>query len=317
MQTMRITLLIGAAMCVFSGAVVAGKDDNKPATLAPSGSQDATNPFRIRDCLIGTIKVAVPSEEAGQLMAIKVRDGQEVKAGDLIAQIDDRQSVVGRRAAAAKLLATQTEVENDVKVRHAEASRRVAQYEYLALKDANTRQADTYTKFQLLDAQFKEVEAQLAKENAEHDLKVARVKVTVQEAERDASDLDVERRKVKAPITGVVRQRNREEGEWVKPGDTVVEMLQMDRLRIDALLNAQRVAPREVLQQPVEAKVVLPGGREGVFQGKIIWVDSEVGQDESFQVRAELENRRDEAGHWLLLPGLRAEMTIQPRASRP
>ena len=51
------------------------------------------------------------------------------------------------------------------------------------------------------------------------------------------------RRKVRAPIDGVIVELKRHRGEWVAAGDTLLRLLRMDRLRIEGFINAKDYVP--------------------------------------------------------------------------
>jgi hypothetical protein len=69
-----------------------------------------------------------------------------------------------------------------------------------------------------------------------------------------------------------------------------------------------------VLEQPVVVEVRLSRGRVEQFQGKIEYVSQIVDVGGNYTVWAEVENRMDK-GHWLLRPGLKADMEIRVGAA--
>ena len=62
--------------------------------------------------------------------------------------------------------------------------------------------------------------------------------------------------------------------------------------------------------QPVRATVTLANGRVETCPGNIVFVSPIVDAGPQFLVWAEVVNRQDN-GHWLLRPGLNAEMSIE------
>ncbi|NUQ60838.1 MAG: HlyD family efflux transporter periplasmic adaptor subunit, partial [Pirellulales bacterium] len=140
--------------------------------------------------------------------------------------------------------------------------------------------------------------------------RIAAVSVSVRKGELDAAGLDVERRQITSPLDGVIVKRHLHEGEWVRPGDPVLHIVRMDRLRIEAFLDARQVSPGEVDGKPVVVEVALAHGRTEPFPGKIVFVSPTVEAGPRFLVKAEVINRKENE-HWLLRPGQNARMSIQ------
>ncbi len=132
------------------------------------------------------------------------------------------------------------------------------------------------------------------------------------QAEVELADESVRRRQINAPIDGVVQRIYAHLGEWVKPGDSVVRLMRMDRLRVEGYLDKDQYSPGEVAGRPVNVQVVLANGRKEQFKGKVVFVDPEIQGEHDYKVRAEVDNRKDN-GQWLLRPGMPANMTIQLR----
>jgi macrolide-specific efflux system membrane fusion protein len=103
-------------------------------------------------------------------------------------------------------------------------------------------------------------------------------------------------------------------GEWVEPGNEVLRLVRLDRLRIEGFLNASDFSPSEVSNRPVRVTVELARGRKETFQGKIVFVNPLVQAGGVYRVWAEVVNRM-ENNQWLLRPGLLAEMTIDVGAA--
>jgi multidrug efflux pump subunit AcrA (membrane-fusion protein) len=133
------------------------------------------------------------------------------------------------------------------------------------------------------------------------------------QAEVDNADAAIKRREVRSTVEGVVQAIYPHIGEWVKPGDPVLRLMRMDRLRVDGFLNKNQYNPWDVSDQPVVVEAELAGGRKAQFKGKIVYVDPEVQRDGGYKVRAEVDNRK-ENDQWLLRPGMPdTTMTIQLR----
>ena len=127
-------------------------------------------------------------------------------------------------------------------------------------------------------------------------------------AEMESAEEAIHRRQVCAPFSGVVQKITPHLGEWVKPGDPVVKLIRMDRLKVEGYLKVADYNPGDVMKKKVNVKVVLAGGREVSAPGQIVYVDPEVKSLREYMVRAEVENKDG-----LLRPGLPAKMEIQLR----
>ena len=76
----------------------------------------------------------------------------------------------------------------------------------------------------------------------------------------------------RAPFDGVVTNVYRHPGEWVAPGDPVIKVIQVDRLRIEGSLSAAEYDPPEIDGRPVTIEAELAHGRKVTFTGKVVFV---------------------------------------------
>jgi macrolide-specific efflux system membrane fusion protein len=270
---------------------------------------DQTSAIVLPRCRVALIEdVEVPAQEAGQLVALHVREGLMVEEGSLMAQIDDSQPQHLRSVADLQRKVAQEEAESDVRVRYAKASAAVAAAEYKQVLDVNRRHRDTVPKADERRKLLAWESAELQIEHAQFDQHLAALERDVKAAEVLAADDSVARRRVQAPLAGLVIDVPRNRGEWVQPGDTVVRLIRIDRVRVEGFLSAADYGPATIAERRVTVRATLPEGA-AEFPGSIAFVSPliEAGQ---FLVRAEVDNR-DAQGQWLLRPGLSVELTIE------
>ena len=299
-------LLAALAVAGFAGAVAlaAGERDR-------AGVPDTSDPSRIHDCLITPIKlIDVPAQEAGVLVEVKVRENQQVKKGEVLAQIDDSQAAAAKNVAEYKLVAAEKERDNRISVDYARAKNLVAKAAYDKGTEANDRVPGTTPSIELLKLKLEVVASKLETDHAEYQLGIAATNVDVRKGELEATRLDVERRKVIAPWDGEVVKRYKEDGEWVKPGDPVIQLLQMDHLRIEAFVDGRQLVPADVDSRPVSVLVTPKRGQDVTCEGTITYVSKLVEAGGRFLVKVDVVNRQ-QGGYWLLRPGMNAEMAIQ------
>ncbi len=262
-------------------------------------------------CLVSLIEeVQVPAQEAGVLETVAVKEGQQVKAGELLAKIDDTRAQMQLKVAGFKLEVAKEEATNSIHVRYANAAAKVSESEYLQGVEANRKVSGTVPQAELRRLLLTHRRTILEIEQAEMSLRIAGLEAQVSRAEVDAAQENLQRRRITSPLDAVVVELYRHAGEWVQPGDPVMHLAQVNRLRIEGFLNADKVDPGEVAGRPVTVRVQLAHERTEQFTGKIVFVSPLVQAGGEYQIWAEVENRQHN-GQWVLRPGLSAEMTIK------
>ena len=78
----------------------------------------------------------VPAQEAGVLKDIKVREGQQVRAGEVMVQIDDAQAQEQLKNARAEYKAAEMKAKNDIELRYAKKAADVGKFTYLKQKQS-------------------------------------------------------------------------------------------------------------------------------------------------------------------------------------
>ncbi len=303
---MRFGLITTTAALLLSTAILPAFSQQRREAPALRAGQET-----VHNCLVTLIDEAeVPAQEEGSLLEIMVREGQQVAKDEVLAQIDDRKVRMAENVARYELEAAKAEASNNVNVRYAQAAADVANAEYQQAMDANRKMPNTHPAAELRRLLLEHRKFSLQIEQSEHELNLAGLTAKVKEAQLEAASADVDRRKIKAPIDGIVVKRYRRVGEWVRPGDPLLRLVRADHLRIEGYLDATKVAPSEVADQPVTITVELSNGRRENFPGKIVFVSPLVEAGMQFLVHAEVVNRQ-ENNYWLLRPGLPADMTIQ------
>ncbi len=297
-----------AALIALATAIVLSGPQQRPAMSLSS------NTLTLPNCLVTLIEdVQIPAQEAGQLTELKVKEGDQVTTGQVLAQIDDELVRRAEEVTRYELEAAKVEANNDVDVRYAKASKEVAHADLEKSMETNRNVPNTVPDMELRKLWLDLQKSTLGIEQAQHNLEVAQYKVSVGEAKHNASKQDIGRRQIKSPTDGIIVKRFTHVGEWVKPGDPVLRLVRMDKLWIEGFVDAtgpNGVMPADVDGRPVTVKVTLARNQEAVLRGKIVFVSPVVEAGAQFPVKAEVANKKRD-GHWILRPGLNADMTIE------
>ncbi len=289
---------------VTLGTILALTAAQPGAARTQAGSQT------ISHCLVTLIEEAqVPAEEAGVLINVVAEEGQQVRNGDPLARIDDSRALMQHRVSKLQLKVAQEKAANDINVRYAQAAAEVAEAEYQQSIDANRKVSGSVPMAEVRRLLLTHNRSVLQIEQARLDLRVSVLESQVGEAEVEAAMENVDRRHITAPLNGEVVKVYRHAGEWVQPGDPVIHVVRMDRLRVEGFLNAKNYSQAEIAGRPITATVELARGRRETFQGKVVFVSPLVEAGGEFRIWADVLNRQQN-DNWLLSPGMSAEMTI-------
>ena len=264
----------------------------------------------LKNCLITLSEEAqVPANEPGALIHLSVKDGDTVTKDQLLAQIDDARSQIECEAARFKWQVSKLKSENDISVRYSLATADVAETEVKKNLEANQKVAGAVPEINILEAKLKVTEAKLKAEQDRFTMKTDGIEAQGHKAEMDGAQENINRRKIRSPLDGIVVDLRRHEGEWIQAGDPLLRVVRVDRLRVETYVPAADYSAADLSGRLVTVNVTLPHGREEAFYGKVVFINPQVETSGEFRVRVEVLNRK-ENNFWLLRPGLLAEMTI-------
>ncbi|MCC7476198.1 MAG: HlyD family efflux transporter periplasmic adaptor subunit [Pirellulales bacterium] len=277
---------------------------------AAHADQDAAPSDPVIKALVKVAEeVKLPAKEPGVLVQLAVREGQLVRAGQVLGKIDDSEPQMQKKAATAAYAGAYKRWKDDVEIRYAHAQAEASKAEYDQLLEANKIREKAITESELRKAHLEWKRSELGIEKSIHDQELAKFEAFTKDAELEAADLAIQRRSVVAPFDGVVEELKRHQDEWVQPGDMILRLLGMNTMHVDGAIENSKYSPHEVANCEVTVVVEMARGRQATFRGRIVKVSSMVRSDGVYSVRAEIANQQ-ENGNWLLRDGLPATMTI-------
>jgi macrolide-specific efflux system membrane fusion protein len=254
-------------------------------------------------------EVEVPAREAGVLAKVTAREGEMVAAGAPVAQIEDADAQFDKRRAQMELLGARKQAENDVKVRFAKKSLEVAEAELRRAVESERRFAQSVSQSELDHLRLMVQKTTLEIEQAEFELELAQTARELKEVDVASAEHAIGQRRITAPLAGFVAEVNREPGEWVQPGQPILKILRLDRLRAEGLASAQSV-DGSLKGRRVKLTVELDG-KPAEFSGTVAYVSPQIDPvNGQVRVWAEIENRQLK-----LRPGLHGSMTIESAPS--
>lgn len=278
-----------------------------------AGAQSVSSDSPADPTVDAVVKVAdhikLPAKEPGVLIHLAVKEGSQVRAGQQIGKIDDRENQLQMKAADYGFRAAIKKFNDDVDIRYSEAAAAVAKADYEIMQAAINMVEKAITQVDLRRAKLEWDKMVLAADKARKEQEIAKYDAYTKQAELDLAKLAVERRVITAPFDGVVEEMNRKQDEWVNPGDTILRLFRMDTMQVEGAVDQKLYDPHELQGCKVTVKLQMARGREETMEGRIVKVSSVVRYDGVYNVRAEVANRQEQGG-WMLRDGLPATMTI-------
>ncbi|MDB6141595.1 MAG: yibH 2 [Pseudomonas sp.] len=256
--------------------------------LLSSGSIQRTD-----DAYIRADSVFVAPRVSGQVTRVAVEDNQPVKAGQLLVELDDRDFVAARAAAAASVQAAQAELKNlaagierqaavidqaAATTRSTAASLKFAQANAQRYLNLSNTGAGTQQERQKAESDLQRVQADRDRDEASHvassktldvlkaQLDVAKASLAKAQAALQQADLNLSYTKVTAPQDGMVGQRAARVGAYVSQGHPLMAVVPLHEAFVVANFRETQVAHMREKQR-VELRI--DGFTDHSFKGHI------------------------------------------------
>ena len=149
-------------------------------------------------------EVKVGAERAGRLVSVRVKEGDLVRKGDLLAEIESEELQAGLAEARARVV--EAEAETKLAESNRERRQRLFEEKILAVNDLD---------------------------QANRDLDIARARQTTASATVARYDAQIRKSRILAPIAGTVTSRRVDSGQTVEAGDPTFTLADLTRLRVE------------------------------------------------------------------------------------
>ncbi|HLO42320.1 MAG TPA: efflux RND transporter periplasmic adaptor subunit [Phycisphaerales bacterium] len=179
-------------------------------------------------------KVAISAQVSARIIGLPFREGQDVKAGDVLVRLDARDLQANLDSAKAQLKSEEASLEG------AKAS--LASAESELIRRRNLYETKDISKAELDTAEEAYLRAESAKNMAEFSIEIARANIT-------RAEKDLDNAVITAPFDGTVVKLNAEVGELVvvgtlnNAGSVIMEMADLSTMLIKAKVDEANVAP--------------------------------------------------------------------------
>ncbi len=277
--------------------------------------------------LIHTIDVAAQAD--GLIERIETDEGQTVMPKQPIVKIDSRVAEAEVSVAKTEVKAAKDKAANTAEIEFAEASDAVAQENF-------GRQKLLLQRGVISDAEYRRAELEAVKTEKGVDaqrLRKAQDEMQVQVAEQKLKQAQVqlEMYTVLAPMEGLITERLRDQGEWIRAGEPVFRMVHLNEVKVEAKVAVYRgdggggsltgqsggyggqtvasVSPSELKNAKMRITVHVAPDYKPQFESKVEFVDPVIVAGK-VKVWSRIPNQRVGDGPWILQDGMLATVEI-------
>lgn len=255
-------------------------------------------------------KCNVSAQEAGRLDLLGVTAGTAVTTGETVGRLNS--DIVKNQLSLArlKLESAKRRAQSDISTRLAATVLSVAEDAYQRSLGTFQEVPGSISRTELNQQKLILDQAKLEKEQAAHNQGLARIAVEEKEKELEQAELRVKRREITAPFGGLVVEVFCDLGGWIEPGDPVVRLIRLDRLRVEGFIDGRKFG-RSFLGSKAILKVAVQDNENDnerlvKFPGIVTFVSPEIHPVSGrAKILVEIENRE-----LLLQPGLTGRLFL-------
>ena len=253
-------------------------------------------------------EVDVPAIQEGPILTIQVAEGQVVQVGQTLLQLDDQRARLKQQQAELEQRIATKKAGNRSGVLLAETETRVTNASLQRALDSRKRFPDTPSQAEVDEIELRVAQAKQHLEQATQELQLTELAKELSAKNLELATFEVDRHRIKSPIQGAVTEIIAKKGEWVRPGERLVRVMRVDRLKVEGFLKREAISP-SLLDRGVTILVEGGEGEKERHIGKIVFISPVVEpNDRTQRIVAEVDN-----SNGLLGPGLRAKMIIHAR----
>ena len=202
--------------------------------------------------IVSKRNIEVSARAAGQIVEVKVKEGDRVKKGQTMARMDDKEAKSNVKRAQARLMSSQEDVAATAKTQErlqraldlGAVARQIVEDAEAAWKSASARQS--------------EIEEELI-----------------------SAELKLDRLQIKAPFSGLITSVSVQEGQWLSVAEEILTLVDMDQRVVEIRVDVSDSARLNIGQEVVLSSEAFSGQS---WKEKIIKIGEEAKTEDSVNV---------------------------------
>jgi multidrug efflux pump subunit AcrA (membrane-fusion protein) len=284
MKMFKWVIFSVASLCGFC-ALIAQEDPQSsaptdPPTVSPAEIELLNALTRTRDV------IELSAEISGAIKSLNVMEGSRIEIGQELGKIKDERASLALEKAVLEWEVADKKQKSDIAVRLTDKAALVAATEYERAIRANKEIPNTYAESEVDRRKLVYEKAKLEIEQAAYERVLAAGEASVAKNGLDQAQLELRRHLITSPVNGMVIAIKRQMGEWVEPGMSILEVVDMDFFRVEGFVPLDKAA-LELAGR--EARVQISLGEDAWEKlGKVVFVSPEA-NPVNLQVRVIIE----------------------------
>ncbi len=293
-----------------------GSAEQRPGQQGQAGAQ-STPPQRdaaLQGDVVTNIEAAVKAvhdvklaaQADGILQELLFDEGAAIEKGQHVFTIDERTALAELAVAQKEYEAAEAQASQDANLRFSKKVADVSELEYAEVKGLYDRNA----------ASRQETRRKLLEwDKAREGIKVAEVDHTkdilaaaVAKEKVQAATVQLNLRKVTAPYDGIVVERLRDQGEWVKGGEPILRLIHMKEMKIEALVPVRNSDVGRLQNAEITIRVPIHGN-DWIYKTTVEFVSPAV-ELSTCRIWARVPNTLN-GKSWVLRDGMKASVDIK------
>ncbi len=278
-------------------------------TAQPSRSESSVGrgPIRVDSAQVVSVnKIPVAAQADGIIDQLLADEGNAFKKGDTLLVIDSRVALAELAVAQKELEAARKQSEQTAEVDYAKKASEVSDAEYEDIYKLYNQGSATYS-----EARRKQLEKERARSgidvaNVKHEQEILAAEVNAEKVK--ASQVKLDLYKVIAPFDGVVAQRLRGQGEWIRAGEPILRLVQLNEMKVETFVPIDGISVAGLQGAPMRVSVRINSQDVATYDTQVEFVSPEI-ESRKVRVATRIQNQQV-GGAWLLRDGMQASIEI-------
>lgn len=247
---------------------------------------------------------------SGVMKASHVKEGTLVEKGQLVAEIDDDRASLDVSKLEKELAIAQKEASTTVELEYAKRSIEVAEVELGRARRANQARPGAIADSEIDQLNLVVQKSIAEKDKTEFQIELKNMSTQVQQVELAIGKKTLADHRISSPISGMVVEVLKKEGEWVEVSESIARIVQLDKLKTEVRVPAA-IALDDLLGSPAVFRPNLKSLANKQYDAKVIFVLPEANPvNAQVRVWVEIDNQDLE-----LVAGLTGQLEIRPKSN--